>query len=104
MTPGEVVRYIESRNRMIKLETQEKASFDYIQANLIVKGISIVLGSKDAYPLINEAYPGLFDDIQKEQEAKIKQQKENLSALRFKQFAQSYNNRFKNKEVHTKDE
>lgn len=83
----------------MKIETQERASFDYIQANLIIKGISIVLGSKESFPQINTVYPGLFDDIQKEQEEKIKQQKDNLSALRFKQFAQSYNSKFKNKEV-----
>lgn len=98
MTPGEVVRAIESRNRQKLVETQEKASYDYIQAQLIVKGISIVLGDKSAFPQIQEAYPGIFDNIQEEQEEKIQQKKNELSALRFKQFAQSYNNRF-NKEV-----
>ena len=81
------------------METQEKASYDYILANLIVKGVGITLGSKASFPSLQESYPGVFDDVIKEQEEKIQEQKTNLSALRFRQFAQSYNNRFKNKEV-----
>lgn len=99
MTPGEVIRGIESRNRIIKAQAREKASYDYIQAQLIIKGISICLGDKSAYPSIQEAYPGVFEEVVKEQEEKIEQQKIELSTLRFKQFAQSYNNKFKNKEV-----
>ena len=99
MTPGEVNRFIESKNRVRKIETQEKASYDYILAGLIVKGVSITLGDKSSYPTIQEAYPSIFDDIAKEQEEKIQEQRMNLSTLRFKQFAQSYNERLKNKEV-----
>ena len=99
MTPGEASRSIASRNRIRKLEAQEKASYDYIQAQLIVKGVGIVLGAKEPFPQIADVYPGLFDDIQKAQEEKIRKQKDDLSALRFKQFAQSYNSNFKNKEV-----
>ena len=95
MTPGEVVRFIESRNRIRRIEAQERASYDYILANLIVKGIGITLGSKESMPSIQTVYPNLFDDVVKEQEEKIQQQKAQLSALRFKQFAQSYNNKFK---------
>lgn len=95
MTPGEVIRFIESRNRVRRIEAQEKASYDYILANLIVKGIGITLGSKDTMPPIQDVYPNLFDDLTKEHEKKVQQQKAQLSALRFKQFAQSYNNKFK---------
>jgi hypothetical protein len=99
MTPGEVVRFIESRNRVRRIEAQEKASYDYILAQLITKGVAITLGAKTTMPPIHEVYPELFDDLHKEQEEKINQQKIALSALRFKQFAQSYNNNLKNKEV-----
>lgn len=99
MTPGEVVRSIESKNRIRTLEAKEKASYDYILATLIVKGVSITLGDKTPFPTISEAYPGVFDDVVKEQEDKIQQQKNELSALRFRKFAQSYNSNFKNKEV-----
>ena len=81
------------------METQEKASADYILAKLIIKGIGITLGDKSEFPTIQEVYPGVFEDVAKEQEQKIQQQKTELSTLRFRQFAQSYNDRFKNKEV-----
>lgn len=99
MTPAEVGRAIESYNRVIKIKAQEKASYDYIQAQLIVKGISICLGDKSNFPTIQEAYPTLFDDVIQAQEEEVQRRKDELSALRFKQFAQSYNNGLKNKEV-----
>ena len=99
MTPGEVIRSIESKIRIKQLETKEKATYDYILATLIVKGVSITLGDKSNFPTIQEVYPNVFDDIAKEQEDKLQQQRNELSTLRFKQFAQSYNDRFKNKEV-----
>lgn len=99
MTPGEVGRAVESKNRIARREAQERAGYDYVLAQLIVKGMSITLGSHSTYPTIQEAYPGVFDDIIAEQEEKIQKQKAELSALRFRQFAQSYNEKFKNKEV-----
>ena len=99
MTPGEVIRAIESHNRVLQAQARERAMYDYIQANLIVKGVSICLGDKSSYPSLQEAYPGVFDEVIKEQEEKAQQRKMELSTLRFKQFAQSYNNKFKNKEV-----
>ena len=99
MTPGEVIRAIQSKNRVNKVEAQERATYDYLLASLIVKGVSITLGSKDKFPPIEEVYTGVFDELVEKRKAKIEQQKTNLSALRFKQFAQSYNSKFKNKEV-----
>lgn len=104
MTVAEVNRYIQSRNRVRKIEAQEKATFDYIQANLIIRGFSITMGGKGAFPQITEAYPNIFDELEQEQEAKIQEQKTNISVLRFKQFAQSHNNKMKNREVLTKNE
>jgi hypothetical protein len=103
MTPAEIDRYIKSRNRVRKIEAQQRASFDYILASLISKGTAIIMGSKESFPTVEEAYPDLFSDLQKKREEKIIQQKMNLSALRFKQFAQSYNSKFKDKEVPTNE-
>lgn len=99
MTIGEVSRAIDSKNRSSKREAQERATYDYIQAQLIIKGVSITLGDKKQFPSIYEAYPNIFDDIVEAQQEEIERNKAELSALRFKQFAQSYNNKFNNKEV-----
>jgi hypothetical protein len=104
MTVGEVGRAIQSKNKIRKIEAQEKASYDYILANLIINGISKVLGGKNRFPTIEEAYPTLFDDVAAKKEETIQEQKMNLSALRFKQFANSYNRNLKNREVANKNE
>lgn len=98
MTIAEVVRAIESANRVAVAKARERASCDYILANLITRGVSLVLGSKQNFPTLEEAYPTLFTQ-EISQQKKIQEQKTNLSTLRFLQFAQSYNQRFKNKEV-----
>lgn len=103
MTPAEIERAILSKNRVKKIEAQERASYDYILANLISKGVSIVLGDKQPFPQINEAYPKLFDDIATDAQEQLRQQKIDISVLRFKQFAQSYNNNFENKGGALKD-
>lgn len=99
MTIAEIERAVKSAIRVRKFEDQQRASYDYILANLIAKGVSKVLGDKSEYPKIEEVYDGIFDDVIEERRAKAEEKKINLSALRFKQFAQSYNNTFKNKEV-----
>lgn len=99
MTFAEIHREVDSKVRIKRLEAQEKATYDYILAQLITKGVSRVLGDKSNYPSIEEAYPGVFDEVIAERKAKVEEQRMNLSALRFKQFAQSYNTKLKNKEV-----
>ena len=92
MTFAEVNRVIASRNRVKNAELQQKASYDYILADLIGRSMARLYSSNATYPDIGEVYPTLFDS-----EA-IKQQKQEqrmeLSALRFKQFTQSYNKKF----------
>ena len=99
MTLGEVQREVRSKIKVQKIEARERASFDYIQAQLITKGVSMVLGDKSEYPKLEEVYPGLFDEVIEESKAKAQEYKTNLSALRFKQFAQSHNKNFKNRGV-----
>lgn len=92
MTIAELERAVRSRRRNEKARAQEKASFDYILADLVGKSIARIYSSSNNIPEIAEVYPSLFDSqeiVEKKQEKKME-----LSALRFKQFAQSYNNRF----------
>jgi hypothetical protein len=92
MTLAEVNRAIESKQRVQKREQQEKASFDYILADLIGRSVARVYSSSNKLPAIEEVYTSIFDtkEISEKKEAKNAE----ISALRFKQFAQAYNKKF----------
>ena len=93
MTIAELKRALASKVRITKLRAQEKASYDYILSDLIGKSVSRIYSSSAKMPDISEVYPTLFEskDIQEKKRAK----KAELSALRFKQFANSHNQKFK---------
>lgn len=93
MTLLELNRAIESKKRVKEREDKERASFDYILADLIGRSISRIYSSSNKIPEINEVYPSLFDS-KEIQEARYNKQQE-LSALRFRQFAQAFNERSK---------
>ena len=92
MTLAELERLIESKKRIKKLREQERASFDYILADLIGKSVSRIYSSSATMPSINEVYPALFDS--EELEEKRQARKDELTVLRFKQFTQAYNKKF----------
>lgn len=93
MTIAELIRFADSKQRVMKQQAQEKATYDYILADLIGQSISRLYSSTAKLPDISEVYPTLFD-IQQVEEKKQKQRDE-LSALRFKQFAKSFNENYK---------
>jgi hypothetical protein len=93
MTLGELTRLMESKRRTKEREAKEKANYDYILADLIGRSVSRIYNSSNKMPSISEAYPNLFND--EELEEKRAQKQAELSALRFKQFANSFNKRFK---------
>ena len=97
MTLAELARAMESKQRVEKLRAQERASYDYILADLIGRSIGRIYSSSTKIPAISEAYPTLFNSQEIEEQKAA--QKAELSALRFKQFANSYNKKFKNQEV-----
>lgn len=92
MTFSEINRAIGSFNRVQRARLQEKASFDYLLADLIGKSLVRLHNSSYEYPDIGSVYPTLFDTEAIQQQKQEKQDK--LSALRFKQFAQSHNKKF----------
>lgn len=96
MTLAELNRLLESKARVMKRQQQEQASFDYILADMIGRSVARVYSSSNHLPDISEMYPSLFDsqEIQERKQEKINE----LSAIRFKQFAQAYNDKL-NKEV-----
>ncbi len=96
MTFQELDRAIASKKRIEKAMIMERASFDYILADLIGRSISRIYSSSNKMPDISEVYPTLFDneEIQKQ---KAKKQAE-LSVARFKQFADLHNRRLSKNE------
>lgn len=92
MTLAEAIRAIKSKKRVEKARAMEKASFDYIQAELIGRSIARLYSSSARMPQIQEVYPSLFDN--EEMEKQRQQKKMELSVLRFKTFAQSYNKKY----------
>jgi hypothetical protein len=85
-------RLFESKRRMKKQKTQEQAYFDYQLADLIGVSVGRIYNKSTKMPSIEEAYPNIFD-AEKMQEEKQEKQDE-LSAARFKQFAEAFNKKF----------
>lgn len=93
MTIAEIGRAVASRARVEKHRAQERATYDYLLADLIGKSISRIYSSSARYPDIGTVYPTLFDSEEIQEQKKIKQAE--LSAARFKQFADTFNKKFK---------
>jgi hypothetical protein len=93
MTIAEFERAIASKRRMILNEAKERAAYDYILGDLIGKSIGRIYSSATKYPDISQAYPSLFNSEDLAQ-ARMEKQAE-LSALRFKQYANFHNKKYK---------
>lgn len=92
MTLAELERAVKSIKRVKLEEARKQANFDYQLANLIGVSISRIYSNSARFPDISEVYPSLFDA--EEIEDKKQEKRNELSALRFKQFAQMHNKRF----------
>lgn len=97
MTLAELERAILSKKRVERAKAQERASFDYILADLIGKSVSRIYSSSNNIPEIAEAYPSLFDSAEVQEQKRMK--REELTAMRFRQFANSFNARFNKEEA-----
>lgn len=94
MTLAELARAVKSWERVEKRKAQEKAAFDYVNANLIGRSIASYFSKDITMPELAECFPSLFiDESQKKKEEKEKLQAE-LSALRFRKFADAYNKKY----------
>ena len=97
MTFAEIERKLDSYKRVKQQEEKDKATFDYLLADLIGRSVARVYHSSNTYPSIEQAYPMLFDSVEVQEQRQIKQ--DELSALRFKQFADSFNSKYKQEEA-----
>ena len=75
------------------MEAKEQASSNYIQALLIGRVLLAAFDNNVSVPKIHELYPSLFQE-NKVDEDTLAEQQDLLSALRFEQFAQSFNERY----------
>ena len=73
-------------------DAKMRASFDYILADLVGRSVARIYSNSVVIPPLSQVYPSLFDSKEMEEERAKKQ--DELSALRFRQFAQSFNKRF----------
>lgn len=96
MTITELEREVSSKKRVMRqkaeAEAKSRASFDYALADLIGRSVARIYSNSAKLPDIAQVYPSLFSS--EEIEEKKAQKQEELSALRFKKFAQSFNKRF----------
>lgn len=92
MTIAEIDRLIESKERVYKAEQKQRANYDYILGDLIGRSIGRLYNSNNTYPEIHQMYPDLFDAKEAEEQKRARQNE--LSALRFKQFANAHNKKF----------
>lgn len=92
MSLAEIRRVIDSKNRVMKVDMKQKATQDYILADLVGRSVARLFSKQNDYPKINEVYPNLFND-NKEEENNNKME---LSAIRFRQFAEHFNKGWKN--------
>lgn len=97
MTIAELERAVKSWRRVEQQRAKETATHNYISALLIGKSVASYFSEEITMPPIEEIYPTLFTDNSKQVEKQNKQQE--LYALRFRQFANSYNKRFDDKEA-----
>lgn len=93
MTLAELERAVDSKKRVLTQEQKQKATFDYVLADLIGRSVARIHSSTNTMPKISDIYPTLFND--EEVEENIQAKKDEVSALRFKLFANSFNDRRK---------
>ena len=93
MTVGELDRCISSKQRQEEHKLKERATMDYTLALLIGRAMR---GSdeENPFPELYEVYPRLFAEEAKRKEEEQAELMTQLSAIRFIQFAESFNKKF----------
>lgn len=96
MTINEIVNFLKAKRKEDEARLQERALMDYKLANLIM----LAFHDHKSFPEFREFYSFLnFEDDAEEKERKEQERRDELTAIRFRQFADSFNARFKAKEV-----
>lgn len=93
MSIAELTREIDSRKRQERDAARETAAHNYILADLIGRSVARLYSSTAKMPTLADAYPSLFnsEEIEEQQQRK----KDELTIMRFKQFAASHNKKYR---------
>jgi hypothetical protein len=93
MTIGELDRLVSSCRRVEKHRLKERATMDYTLALIIGKAVR---GADEEHPFpgLYEVYPDLFREEAIKKAKDEEEQQAQLSAIRFIQFAESFNSKF----------
>lgn len=93
MTIAELIRAVDSYKRRYRTQERQQAAFDYLLADAVGRSVSRIYSSSARMPKLYELYPALFDseEIQEQEQTR----RDELSVLRFKQYAQAHNNKLK---------
>jgi hypothetical protein len=93
MSLNELTRHMASYKRRHENELKEKATFDYIMAELLGRSLARLQSNSARMPEIYEIYPTLFNsDEIREKQADFNMEK---SIIRFKKFAVAHNLKYK---------
>lgn len=98
MTIAELNRASDSNLRVERLKAKETATHNYVHAVLIGRALAAGFDKNATFPPIHEVYPSLFEDDTAHEE-QVQERRDQLSALRFMQFAQSFNKKFNEEEA-----
>ena len=71
MTITEIRTFIEGVQQRTEMERKDRAMFDYLLANLITTGTSIVLGAKTSFPSYDEYYGRALGEVESEEEEEL---------------------------------
>lgn len=89
MSYAELERAIKAIGKIKQQEQKDRASFDYILAEAIGRSIARIYSKAAEYPAIEVLYPTLFNG--EEIAEKKQEQLDNVSSIRFRQFANTFN-------------
>ena len=96
MTIAEINRAVESYQRRENQKAKERASFDYVLAQMIGLNLNRAInGSETDYPTMAEIYPTLFADKAKQHKEIKENRKAESFAIQLKQFSMYHNEKIK---------
>ena len=93
MTIAELIRAIDSYKRRYRTQERQQAAFDYILSDAVGRSMARLYSSSNKMPKLYELYPAIFDSEELQEQEQMK--RDEISALRFKQFANAYNTKHK---------